>query len=118
MLKETEEFLNSYPDSMSKVAKELCQRVTDCAPDANEKVQPGWKVVTYRYEKDFCAVAPHKNCVNLQFHAGAHLTDPKRLLEGTGKSMRHAKIRSSDDINDDVNNLIQAAAAYAVQTKQ
>jgi hypothetical protein len=30
---------------------------------------------------------------------GALLPDPKRLLEGTGKGMRHLKIHSEKDIN-------------------
>ena len=31
--------------------------------------------------------------VNVGFFLGAHLEDPARLLEGTGKNMRHVKLR-------------------------
>jgi len=34
------------------------------------------------------------------------LPDPKRLLEGTGKGMRHIKIHSEKDINQKTNNFL------------
>jgi hypothetical protein len=36
---------------------------------------------------------PMRGYVNLGFYQGALLVDPKRLLEGTGKGLRHVKIR-------------------------
>jgi hypothetical protein len=46
----------------------------------------------------FLAISPHARHVNLQFTRGVELPDPARLLEGTGKSMRHIKVRSQADI--------------------
>ena len=37
--------------------------------------------------------------VNVGFFHGAELADPNRLLEGTGKFMRHVKIRPGSDID-------------------
>jgi hypothetical protein len=37
-------------------------------------------------------IQPFRHHVNLNFTLGAHLPDPSRLLEGTGKNMRHVKI--------------------------
>ena len=37
--------------------------------------------------------------INLGFYQGAVLADPQRLLEGTGKGLRHAKIRSLAEAN-------------------
>ena len=37
--------------------------------------------------------------INLAFFKGTLLPDPKLLLEGTGKGMRHIKIHSEKDIN-------------------
>jgi hypothetical protein len=39
-----------------------------------------------------------KNHVNLAFLRGAELTEARELLEGTGKGMRHIKVRSPKDI--------------------
>ncbi len=68
-------------------------------PDAQEKVYPtGWKTIVYSFSggmKDaMCAVNPQKKYVNLNFGRGVDLKDPKELLEGTGKSIRHVKIKA------------------------
>ncbi len=48
--------------------------------------------------------------VNVGFFRGAVLPDPHRLLQGTGKSMRHVKLRPGGDIDAPaLEALIQAA---------
>ena len=37
--------------------------------------------------------------VNVGFFRGAEIADPARLLEGTGKFMRHVKLRPGIDVN-------------------
>lgn len=44
------------------------------------------------------AVSCHSRWVTLAFMRGARLPDPGKILEGTGKSMRHVKIRSRDQL--------------------
>jgi hypothetical protein len=39
-------------------------------------------------------VTPQNGYVNLGFFFGASVTDPLGLLEGTGKRMRHVKLRT------------------------
>jgi len=40
------------------------------------------------------ALAAHKNWVSLMFMLGVDLEDPEEVLEGTGKKMRHIKVKS------------------------
>jgi hypothetical protein len=48
--------------------------------------------------------------VNVGFFLGAELDDPAGLLEGTGRRMRHVKVRPGSDLDDTaLNALIQAA---------
>ncbi len=82
-------------------------------PDAVETLHAGWKVISYGHGKKFCAIAPHKQWVNLQFHSGGRLDDPKGLLQGTGKSMRHVKIEKKKDLSADLKELLKAAAKDA-----
>jgi hypothetical protein len=42
------------------------------------------------------ALIPHTNWVNLQLADGALLPNPDGLIEGTGKKIRHIKVRSGD----------------------
>lgn len=39
--------------------------------------------------------------INLAFFRGTGLSDPKKLLEGKGKAMRHLKIRNEKDIDEE-----------------
>ncbi len=48
--------------------------------------------------RDFMfAIIPHKAHVNLQLADGANLHDRDGRIEGTGKRIRHVKVRSMDD---------------------
>ena len=37
--------------------------------------------------------------VNVGFFRGAEIADPEGLLEGTGRFMRHVKVRPDDDVD-------------------
>ena len=42
------------------------------------------------------AIIPHRAHVNLQLADGVDLPDPTGIVEGTGKRIRHVKIRSAE----------------------
>ena len=52
---------------------------------------------TDRIKDGICYIGVLKDRVNLGFHHGTDLRDPQRILEGTGKQMRHIKIRHMSD---------------------
>jgi hypothetical protein len=53
---------------------------------------------TGRSMRDFSfAIIPHKAHVNLQLADGADLPNPDGRIEGTGKRVRHVKVRSVED---------------------
>jgi hypothetical protein len=59
----------------------------------------------------FCYVAAATSHVNLGFCRGASLSDPERVLEGAGETMRHVKFRSERDLERPfVRRYIRAAA--------
>jgi hypothetical protein len=47
----------------------------------------------------YAYIMPMRGYINLGFYQGAVLADPGRLLEGTGKGLRHVKIRSLTEAN-------------------
>ena len=58
------------------------------------------------------AIIPHAGWVNLQLADGAVLPDPAEIVEGTGKRIRHVKVRSPEMARDSrVVALIRAQAA-------
>jgi Domain of unknown function (DU1801) len=53
---------------------------------------------THRMKDGICYIGVIKDHVNLGFIRGSELADPQRILEGTGKQMRHIKIRNMSDL--------------------
>ena len=45
----------------------------------------------------YAYIMPQQEHVNFGFYHGVALRDPNNLLEGTGKALRHVKIRSISD---------------------
>lgn len=46
----------------------------------------------------FCAIIVYSKHINISFPAGAFLSDPQGLLQGTGKKIRHIRINELNDI--------------------
>ncbi len=108
-----DEFLSTYSAEVAEISGELRQFVRKIAPNAQERLQPGWKCITYSHEKAFCSILPHSKWVNLQFQAGSELPDPQSRLGGTGKSMRHVRVTSTADLDDALAEIVTQAARLA-----
>lgn len=61
--------------------------VTRAAPSLEVSLK--WGNLTYHAQRNVCSIVSHKRHVNLQFWRGTQLDDPRGLLAGTGKQMRH-----------------------------
>ena len=80
------------------IAEDLRSLVIGLHPDTVEVPRKGDKAVAFGFgekkmSESYCYVAPQTGYVNLGFWWGAELEDPNGLLEGTGKKLRHVKIR-------------------------
>jgi len=63
-----------------------------------------------KMSEHYLYIAPQKKHVNLGFYHGAVLDDPDGLLEGTGKLLRHIKIKSEAEFKKaGVKRLMKAA---------
>jgi hypothetical protein len=76
---------------------ELRKRIMSIVPDATEQFK--WSRPVYGLEKDFCYLQTTKKHVTLGFFEFDKIKTNKNLIEGTGKSMRHIKLSSIDDIH-------------------
>ena len=73
--------------------------IAELHEDAIEVARPGERSVGYgigpkKMSETYAYIMPQGEYVNLGFYQGASLTDPSGLLEGTGKALRHVKVRS------------------------
>jgi hypothetical protein len=111
-----EEFLKTYDPKVQEICSELRKIAIELLPETEEILFEGWKNFTYgtgesRAGKDLIIyVAPFKDSVNLGFYRGANLPDKKKLLKGTGKLLKHIKLKSIPDYEiDDIKQLIAEA---------
>jgi predicted GNAT family acetyltransferase len=78
----------------------------------------GYGVGPKKMSEHFSWISAHKNHVTLGFFYGAELPDPENLLEGTGKLLRHVKIREPEDLdNPALHEMIQFATTYRMPDK-
>ncbi len=106
-------FRSIEPAEVKRLAGELRKIVREGAPRAIELLK--WGIPCYiRNGKGVCAIRAHGAHVTLQFwEAGIDLPDPGGLLEGTGKRLRHVKIRERGDLRrDHLLALVRAAARW------
>ena len=79
--------------------------------DVRELIHDGCPVACVE-DAPFGYVNVFKDHVNVGFFFGAELRDPARLLQGTGKRMRHVKLRAGADVDSAaLDALIEAAYA-------
>ena len=103
-----EEWLNKS-DALTAVARTWFRRIRACGADVLELMHDGHPVACIE-DVPFAYVDVFKSHTNIGFFYGAHLDDPAGLLEGSGKNMRHVKLkpgREPDTVA--LGNLIDAA---------
>jgi hypothetical protein len=64
---------------------------------SEEYVNP-WKIPSIDSHGPLCCFMAGREHVTFAFMRGAALPDPEKLLEGTGKGVRHVKLRSVADV--------------------
>ncbi|HEU4783057.1 MAG TPA: DUF1801 domain-containing protein [Ktedonobacterales bacterium] len=84
------------PAAVRAILAELRRVVRDILPNANEIFYHGalgYGATASGFDR-ILYVMPQNSYANLGFFYGIDVPDPSGLLEGTGKRMRHVKIRS------------------------
>ncbi|MGH2472535.1 MAG: DUF1801 domain-containing protein [Candidatus Limnocylindria bacterium] len=91
-------FAEQAPEKRA-LLEELRALVMKGVPDAQSSLK--WGVPFYqRNGKSICSLAAFKEHVGINFFAPPSvLVDPKKKLEGGGKTMRMLKVRSPEDID-------------------
>ena len=92
------------------VAKAVRALVKRAVKGVEEYVNP-WKIPSFDSNGPLCCFMVGKEHVTFAFMRGAALPDPQKMLEGTGKSVRHVKLRTVADVKrPGVKKLIAEAA--------
>jgi hypothetical protein len=100
-----EQALSGSSEKVKEIAERLRALIIEVYPGVVEVPWPKQKIIGYgvgpkKMSEHFCYIGAFKAHVNLGFYYGAELADPMVLLEGTGKKLRHIKVKSSDEVDN------------------
>ena len=118
MSNDIEGFLQNYPPEVQQLARLTQAWVKKVLPESSEELALGYKMIMYKLRpngRQFVVyIAPYPKHVNLGFLMGTSLSDPHKVLKGTGKTLRHIKIKQSGDLEKEgVKEVVEAAWAEA-----
>lgn len=91
------EFINSAPEGHREIMEAVRRLIHENVSEVREEFK--WSRPVFGVEKDFAYLQATKNHVTLGFYNFEKLDDPDNLLEGTGKSMRHIKLKSIENLD-------------------
>lgn len=91
-------WFREQPDELAALAKRWYEVMRGCGDDVRELVHDDQPTACVG-DAAFAYVDAFTAHVNVGFFCGAELPDPARLLQGTGKFMRHVKLRPGSDVD-------------------
>src|SRR5215831_18974722 len=104
-----EVWMYEHSGELGAIAQRRFEVMRDCGDDVRELLHDGHPTACVG-DVAFAYVNAFKAHVNVGFFRGAEIADPEDLLEGTGKFMRHVKLRRERDVDaTTLLNLIETA---------
>ncbi len=91
-------WMHEHPGELGAIARRWFGVMRDCGDDVRELLHDGQPTACVA-DAAFSYVNAFRAHVNVGFFRGAEIADPERLLEGTGKLMRHVKLRPGRDVD-------------------
>lgn len=121
---------NGFDEIVSGVsphARQLAQAARDLIrevyPAIVEVPWPKQRVIGYgvgpkKMSEHFCYISVSRDHINLGFMYGAELPDPEKLLEGSGKLLRHVRITELDQLSKPaLRQLLVTASTHRMPSK-
>ena len=90
--------MTEHAGELGAIAQPWFEVMRGCGDDVRELLPDGHPTACVA-DAAFAYVNAFTAHVNVGFFRGAEIADPDGLLEGTGKFMRHVKLRPERDVN-------------------
>ncbi len=104
-------WLREHAGELGDMASQWFEVMRECGDEVRELLHDGCPVACLG-DAPFAYVNVFTSHVNVGFFHGAALPDPARLLQGTGRFMRHVKLRPGTPVDAvALNKLIELAYA-------
>ena len=102
-IKDLVKFLEPYPDNIKEIIFWLREIVWDLYPDCNELIYDNYNTVALGWSLTdkagdvFCSIAVYSNHINFGLNRGSEISDPEKILNGTGSLYRKISIKNKSD---------------------
>lgn len=96
MNQEIADYIEKQNSPQKEICRELRRIILETLPGMKEEMR--WGVPVFGEGKFY--IGAFKNNTNLGFSINGLSKEEKKLFEGTGKTMKHIKIRSLEDIDE------------------
>lgn len=106
----------SKPTELREIAQDWFRRMRHCGSDVRELLHDGAANVCVQ-DAPFAYVNVFTAHINVGFFHGAELPDPAGLLLGSGKHMRHVKIKPGHGFDELALEALIAAAYQDIVTR-
>jgi len=103
-------------DALRGFGRPWFERMRACGADVRELMHDGCPTACVE-DAAFAYVGAFTSHVNVGFFQGASLADPAELLQGTGKRMRHVKLRWGQPVNETALHALILAAYHDMQKR-
>jgi hypothetical protein len=105
-------WMKDHPGELGAIALRWFEAMRNCGDEVRELVHDGCPVACLG-DAPFGYVNVFRSHVNVGFFQGAALPDPAHLLQGTGKFMRHVKLKAGIATDDAaLSRLIETAYSH------
>jgi hypothetical protein len=90
--------MREHSSELGTIARRWFEIMRNCGDDVRELLHDGHPTACVG-DAAFGYVNAFKAHVNVGFFRGAEIADPTELLEGTGKFMRHVKLKPEREVD-------------------
>ena len=107
-MSEVEKYFNKFDKPQQELARQIRALVKAASPELAESLK--WGQPIYACRGNVCYISVKANYINLGFYRGSELSGSDITIEGTGKNLRHVKIRNNSPLKTEaLTKLVQAA---------
>ncbi|HSI69080.1 MAG TPA: DUF1801 domain-containing protein [Gillisia sp.] len=100
MNKQVTDYINETSGEQKRILERVRELIKENVPNSTEEFK--WSRPVFRSEKDFAYLKTSKKYITLGFFNYGKLRDADNRLEGTGKDMRHVKLTTLNDVDEEL----------------
>lgn len=97
---QVEDYILQFHEDFVAIMMRLRELIHQVVPETKESIK--WSRPHFSMgRRPICYIGGFQKHVTIAFHDGRMLTDPDKILLGSGKQMKYLKFKSLDDLDEE-----------------